>query len=39
VLDPLIGNEGTAEWLETAGAALDDATACRKLAAVFAKGF
>jgi 2-methylcitrate dehydratase PrpD len=39
VLDPLIGNDGTAEWLETAGAALDDATACRKLAAVFAKGF
>jgi len=39
VLDPLIGNDGTAEWLETTGAALDDATACRKLAAVFAKGF
>jgi 2-methylcitrate dehydratase PrpD len=39
VLDPLLGNDGAAEWLEMAGAAIDDATACRKLAAVFAKGF
>jgi len=38
VLDPLIGGDGAAEWLQMAGAALDDATACRKLAAAFAAG-
>jgi 2-methylcitrate dehydratase PrpD len=38
VLDPLLGNDGAAEWLEIGGAALDDATACRKLAAAFAAG-
>ena len=38
VLDPLIGRDGTAAWLEMAGAALDDAPACRKLAAAFAEG-
>jgi len=39
VLDPLLGNDRAAEWLEMAWAAIDHATACRKLAAVFAKGF
>jgi hypothetical protein len=38
VLDPLVGKDGTAEWLQMAGAALDDAAACRKLAAAFAAG-
>jgi 2-methylcitrate dehydratase PrpD len=38
VLDPLIGGDGAAEWLQMAGAALDDATACRKLGAAFAAG-
>ena len=38
VLDPLVGNDGAAEWLAMGGAALDDATACRKLAAAFAEG-
>ncbi|HMG78347.1 MAG TPA: MmgE/PrpD family protein [Xanthobacteraceae bacterium] len=38
VLDPLVGNDGAAEWLKMAGAALDDAAACRKLAATFAAG-
>ena len=38
VLDPLVGNDGVAEWLQMAGAALDDAAACRKLAAAFAAG-
>jgi 2-methylcitrate dehydratase PrpD len=38
VLDPLVGNDGAAAWLEMAGEALDDATACRKLAAAFAEG-
>lgn len=39
VLDPLIGNDRAAAWLEMAGAALDDAPACSKLAAAFAEGF
>jgi 2-methylcitrate dehydratase PrpD len=38
VLDPLVGKNGIAEWLQMAGAALDDAAACRKLAAAFAVG-
>jgi 2-methylcitrate dehydratase PrpD len=38
VLDPLVGKDGAAAWLEMAGAALDDATACRKLSAAFAAG-
>ena len=38
VLDPLIGNEGATKWLDMGGAALDDATGCRKLAAAFAAG-
>jgi 2-methylcitrate dehydratase PrpD len=38
VLDPLVGNDGAADWLQMAGAALDDAAACRKLAAAFAAG-
>jgi 2-methylcitrate dehydratase PrpD len=38
VLDPLVGAARTAEWLKTCGAALDDQTACRKLAAAFAAG-
>jgi len=38
VLDPLLGKDGAAAWLETADAALDDATVCRKLAAAFAEG-
>ncbi len=38
VLDPLVGNDAVAEWLQIAGAALDDAAACRELAAAFAKG-
>jgi 2-methylcitrate dehydratase PrpD len=38
VLDSLVGKNGVAEWLQTAGAALDDAAACRKLAAAFAAG-
>jgi 2-methylcitrate dehydratase PrpD len=38
VLDPLVGDDGATQWLEMAGAALDDATACRKLAAAFAAG-
>jgi 2-methylcitrate dehydratase PrpD len=39
VLDPLIGNDRAAAWVEMAGAALDDASACHKLAAAFAEGF
>jgi 2-methylcitrate dehydratase PrpD len=39
VLDPLVGGERAADWLETCGAALDAGTACRKLAAAFAAGF
>jgi 2-methylcitrate dehydratase PrpD len=38
VLDPLLGKDGIAEWLQMAGAALDDTIACRKLAAAFAEG-
>jgi hypothetical protein len=38
VLDPLVGKDGIAEWLQMAGAALDDAAACRELAAAFAAG-
>jgi 2-methylcitrate dehydratase PrpD len=38
VLDPLLGNDGAAAWLAMGGAALDDAAACRKLAAAFAAG-
>jgi 2-methylcitrate dehydratase PrpD len=38
VLDPLLGNNRVAEWLDMGGAALDDAAACRKLAAAFAAG-
>ena len=38
VLDPLVGGDGAAAWLRMAGAALDDAAACRKLAAAFAEG-
>jgi 2-methylcitrate dehydratase PrpD len=38
VLDPLIGGERAGEWLNLSGAALDDATACRKLADSFAAG-
>jgi 2-methylcitrate dehydratase PrpD len=38
VLDPLIGAERAGEWLKISGAALDDATACRKLADSFAAG-
>jgi 2-methylcitrate dehydratase PrpD len=38
VLDPLVGNDGAAAWLEMGGAALDDAAACRKLATAFAAG-
>ena len=38
VLDRLVGNGRAEEWLKLASAALDDATACRKLAAAFAAG-
>jgi 2-methylcitrate dehydratase PrpD len=38
VLDPLLGHDGAAEWLQMAGAALDDTVACRKLATAFATG-
>jgi len=38
VLDPLVGIGRAEEWLKLASAALDDATACRKLAAAFAAG-
>jgi 2-methylcitrate dehydratase PrpD len=38
VLDPLVGNDAAAEWLQMAGAGLDDTAACRKLATVFAAG-
>src|SRR5580692_4098644 len=38
VLDPLVGNDGAAEWLQMVGAALDDAAVCRKVAAAFAAG-
>jgi 2-methylcitrate dehydratase PrpD len=38
VLDPLVGGARAAEWLKIAGAALDDAGACRKLADSFAAG-
>ena len=38
VLDPLVGDARAAEWLKLAGAALDDQSACRKLAAAFAAG-
>jgi 2-methylcitrate dehydratase PrpD len=39
VLDPLLGKDGIAEWLQMAGAAFDDTIACRKLAVAFAEGF
>jgi hypothetical protein len=39
VLDLLVGGDRADEWLKLAGAALDDATACRKLAESFAAGF
>jgi 2-methylcitrate dehydratase PrpD len=39
VLDPLVGGARAGDWLKLAGAALDDATACRKLAESFAAGF
>jgi 2-methylcitrate dehydratase PrpD len=39
VLDPLIGKDRAAAWMVMAGAVLDDAPACRKLAAAFAEGF
>jgi 2-methylcitrate dehydratase PrpD len=38
VLDPLIGGDRAAGWLTMAGAALDDAAACRKLAERFVAG-
>jgi len=38
VLDPLVGDARAAEWLKLAGAALDDQSACRELAAAFAAG-
>ena len=38
VLDPLVGNARAEEWLKLADAALDDRSACRKLAAAFAAG-
>jgi 2-methylcitrate dehydratase PrpD len=38
VLDPLAGAERASEWLKTSNAALDDATACRKLAEAFLAG-
>jgi 2-methylcitrate dehydratase PrpD len=38
VLDPLVGAECAADWLQRCGAALDDVAACRKLAATFAAG-
>jgi 2-methylcitrate dehydratase PrpD len=39
VLDPLVGGDRAGAWLKLVGAALDDATACRKLAETFAAGF
>jgi 2-methylcitrate dehydratase PrpD len=39
VLDPLVGGDRAGDWLKLAGAALDDATTCRKLAESFAAGF
>jgi 2-methylcitrate dehydratase PrpD len=38
VLDPLVGGDRAAAWVETVSAALDDATACRKLGKSFAAG-
>jgi len=38
VLDPLLGKNRAVEWLDMGSAALDDAAACRKLAAAFAAG-
>jgi len=38
VLEPLVGGERAAAWLQTCDAALDDAGACRKLAGEFAAG-
>jgi 2-methylcitrate dehydratase PrpD len=38
VLDPLVGGGRAADWLNICGAALDDAAACRQLAAAFAAG-
>jgi 2-methylcitrate dehydratase PrpD len=38
VLDPLVGVARAGEWLKLAGAALDDESACRGLAAAFAGG-
>jgi 2-methylcitrate dehydratase PrpD len=39
VLDPLVGAPRAVAWLQTCGAALGDAQACRKLATAFASGF
>jgi 2-methylcitrate dehydratase PrpD len=39
VLDPLLGSARAAEWLQLGHAALDDTSACRRLAAAFADGF
>jgi 2-methylcitrate dehydratase PrpD len=39
VLAPLVGGERADEWLAMCHAAMDDAAACRKLAAAFAAGF
>jgi 2-methylcitrate dehydratase PrpD len=39
VLDPLVGGERAAEWLETCRAALDGVAACRTLAESFGAGF
>jgi 2-methylcitrate dehydratase PrpD len=38
VLDPLVGGERAAQWLEISSAAIDDAAACRKLSDSFAAG-
>jgi 2-methylcitrate dehydratase PrpD len=38
VLDPLVGEDKSTEWLTLCGAALDDGTACAKLAAAFVAG-
>jgi 2-methylcitrate dehydratase PrpD len=39
VLNPLVGRERASEWLAMCSAALDDSTACRKLAESFAARF
>ena len=38
MLDPLLGAARVAEWLTLCHAELEDAAACRKLAAAFAAG-